>query len=408
MENLPLQRLPPPKKDKNKQQFDRILGLAAIITIVISWFIGSARASASVEPLLAQALPGAARFEKISGEKWAAYRSNSANDLAGYVAIGESNGYGGPLKMAVAVDLTGKVLGVAVVETKETPSFFERVMTSDLLESMIGKSYSDLFKLGMDVDGVSGATYTSRAIADSVLMGSRDIAQAELGLPVAPAASPAIKFGFPEIALIALFATGYIGHQERFKYKKAARWVSMLVGLGVLGFWYNSPLTITYINKFLLGYWPLWQTNLYWYFLIGGIIFVFTLDNKNPYCEWFCPFGAAQECMGLIGGAKVRSAGRYKEALVWLQRGLAWLAIILALLFRNPGMSSYEVFGTLFGLVGNAFQFILLGIVILASLFIRRPWCAYLCPLRPVTDFIRLIRNWIFELWKIILRKTNV
>ncbi|HDD62487.1 MAG: hypothetical protein DRI65_05905 [Chloroflexota bacterium] len=53
-----------------------------------------------------------------------------------------------------------------------------------------------------------------------------------------------------------------------------------------------------------------WQTNLYWYILVLGIIFVFSLDNKNPYCEWFCPFGAAQECMGSIGWAKVRSPGK--------------------------------------------------------------------------------------------------
>jgi polyferredoxin len=42
---------------------------------------------------------------------------------------------------------------------------------------------------------------------------------------------------------------------------------------------------------------------------------------------------------------------------------------------------------------------VLLGVVLIAALFIRRPWCSYLCPLRPVTDFIRLVRNWIRDIW---------
>ena len=89
------------------------------------------------------------------------------------------------------------------------------------------------------------------------------------------------------------------------------------IGLVVLGFLYNSPVTLAYITKLLLGYWPQWQTNLYWYFLIGGILFVFTVDNKNPYCQWICPFGAAQECMGVIGGARSRGSRRFATVLRW-------------------------------------------------------------------------------------------
>ncbi len=387
------------KKHKKKLLLERLLGAAAVVTILAAWLVGASWAGAGVEPVLGQAYPGMTRFEKLSSGNFAAYASSSAQEPAGYVAVGEANGYGGPLKAAVGVDLSGRVVGVAVVEDKETPSYFERVMQGDFVSRLIGKSYQDGFQLGEDVDGVSGATYTSRAIADAVLKGSREVAQGELGLP-APAEAPIqVQFGLPEVTLIALFAVGYIGHRQNFKYKKHARWGSMLVGLLVLGFLYNSPLTLAYINKLLLGYWPPWQTGLYWYILIAGILFVFTVDNKNPYCEWFCPFGAAQECLGAVGGAKARAVGRAREPLIWLQRGLAWLAIVLALLFRSPGISSYEVFGTLFSLVGTTSQFILLGAVVLASLFIRRPWCGFLCPLRPVTDFIRLVRNWVFEVW---------
>jgi len=168
----------------------------------------------------------------------------------------------------------------------------------------------------------------------------------------------------------------------------------------VLGFIYNAPLTMANIHSLLLGFWPQWQMNLYWFLLIGGILFLLAIGNKNPYCQWFCPFGAAQECMGVIGGAKAREPKRYRELLRWTQRGLALFAVVVALWYRSPGLSSYEVFGTLFSFTGSSIQFVLLAIVLIASLFIKRPWCNHLCPLRPVMDFIRLIRIWMRELWQ--------
>jgi polyferredoxin len=198
-----------------------------------------------------------------------------------------------------------------------------------------------------------------------------------------------------------------VGHRRSFKYKKLARWVSLATGLVVLGFVYNAQLTLTQINSLLMGFWPQWQTHLYWYLLLGGILFVVTVDNKNPYCEWFCPFGAAQDCLGAVGGAKPRVPARYRTPLLWAQRGVAWAAIILALLFRNPGLTSYEVFGTLFQLTGSTVQFVLLGLVLVTALFLKRPWCNYLCPLRPVTDLIRFGRGWLLEQWQRALQKAH-
>ena len=292
------------------------------------------------------------------------------------------------------------ILGSVIVEQKETAAFLRRVFRSNLLDSLKGKTYSDPLALGIDVDGITGATYSCRAITGSVRRATRRIAARELGFSPPPEPSPGIIFGFPEAMLVVLFGFGIVGRLRRFKYKKMARWISMLAGLLVLGFVYNMPLTIVWINRLLLGFWPTWQTHLYWFILIGGILFIYTIDNKNPYCEWLCPFGTTQECLGIIGGAKLHAPQRAHSLLRWGQRLLALSAIVVALVFRNPGISSYEVFGAFFRLIGSNFLFVLLGIVLVASLFIRRPWCSYLCPLRPVTDLIRLMRNWILELWK--------
>lgn len=392
---------------QQKQRIERILAVVAVVTIVVAWVAGSQLNKTDLEPYLQTALPEADTFKKIDDTTYSAWQAQSDEVLIGYVAIGEAVGYGGPMELAVAVDLNGTITGVEIIGDKETPSFLRRVLDSDLVQSLFGKSYDDAFELGADVDGVTGATYSSRAIAESVRNGVRSVAGDQLALSVAQEKAPSIQFGTPEIVLIGLYAVGFFGHQRKFKYKKQARWASMLTGLVVLGFIYNAPLTLANINQLLMGYWPEWQTHLYWFLMLGGIMFVFTVDNKNPYCEWFCPFGAAQECLGAIGGAKPRSAGRFRDPLKWLHRGLAWAAIVLALLFRNPGLTSYEVFGTLFDFTGSSLQFAVLAIILVTALFVKRPWCKYLCPMDPVTDFYRAMRKWGIELWQNLRKKAT-
>ncbi len=386
---------------ERRQRIERILGILAIVTLIIAWIIGAFGSRSNIMPAINKAIPEADHFshyQNHGSEIYFAWADSGEEVLLGYVALGEGNGYGGPMQMAVAISPEGEVLTAEIISHKDSPSWMSRVLESSLIADLAGKSYSDSYEIGNDIDGVTSATYTSRGIAAAAQDAARKIALEE-GWPITAKPNPKIVFGIPEISLLVLYAVGYFGQKSGFKYKKQARWVSMIVGMVVLGFMYNSPLTLSYINKLLLGFWPQWQTHLHWYILIGGILFVFTVDNKNPYCEWFCPFGAAQECLGAIGGAKTRSPGKYRTFLKWLQRGLAWSAIFFALLFRNPGLTSYEVFGTLFDFVGSNFQFGLLGLILIASLFIRRPWCTYLCPLRPVEGFIRMIRKWIIGLW---------
>jgi NosR/NirI family nitrous oxide reductase transcriptional regulator len=387
------------RQKKNSNRLERILAVLALGILIIAWLAGTFQAEANLAPFLKQAFPEANYFESSSGDNYSAWKDEAKSRLLGYLAVGTANGYGGKLKIAVAVSLDGKVMGLSVVDHKETASFFQRVLRSQLSESLKDKSHSDSFILGQDVDSVTGATYSSRALADSVRRAARKVATRNLKLPVIPEPSPPVVFGFPEAVLLVLFAVGIVGRSRQFKQRKAIRWISMLVGMGVLGFVYNRPLTLVFINKMLLGFWPGWRLNLYWYILLAGIVLIIAVGKKSPYCEWFCPFGSAQECLGIIGGATKRIPERTHVLLRWFQRILALSVIMLALLSRNPSISSYEVFGAFFHLIGSSFNFALLAVVLVAALFLKRPWCSYLCPLRPVTDFIRLLRNWIEEIW---------
>ena len=379
---------------------ERILAVCAIVMMVVAWFVGYHRVEGDLLPHLKRTLPEAGFLQFTEEGTYTAWEDDTQGRLMGYLSTGTSYGYGGEMKVAIAVDTGGTVLGLTIIDHKETASFLRRVLRRDFLEQFIGKKVNDAFLPGQDIQGVTGATVSSRALAESVRKASRRIASGNLGFSVISEPSPPIQWGLPELLLIALFVAGFIGRTRRFKYTNGFRWASMLTGMILLGFVFNKPLTLTVINRLLLGFWPQWRLELYWIILLVGIFFILNADNKNSYCEWFCPFGAAQECLGAIGGAKVRTPERLRIPLKWFQRTLAFSAIIVALIYRNPSISSYEVFGAFFHLIGANWQFGLLAVVLVASLFLKRPWCSYLCPLRPVVDFIRLIRNWLKNLFQ--------
>lgn len=390
----------PRKKKKPSHQIDRFISVIALVTIVIAWIIGTFRSEIDLNPFLKQTFPEADHFEYISKEIYSMWKGKFEKQLIGYLTTGTAHGYGGTMKLIVAVSPKGIVLNQTIVYHKETFSFLKRVQKSDLLKSLTGKNYSDPFLLNQDIDGVSGATYTSQALATAVYRGTRKIAKRILHLSIPPEPPTKIQFNFPEILLLVIFVLTFITTRQWFKYKRLLRWIIMITGLSILGFMLNKPFTLIFINKILLGFWPNWQTHLYWYILILGILFFLIIENKSLYCDRICPFGATQELIGTIGGAKTYTPNhKYRNIFRWIQRGIAWSVILAALVLSNPSLITYEISGALFHLIGSNFQFVLLGIVLITALFFKRSWCNYLCPLRPTFDFIRLFRNWIKELW---------
>ena len=355
--------------------------LAVIAWIVTCWWIGADRAGVDLQPFLDAAWPNAGRFEELDRDSYRVL--SDGGETLGYVTTGTASGYGGPLTMAVSMTADGVVDSVAVVAHRETPSFFRTVIDGRFLTRLVGKTNEDPIVLGNDVDGLSGATYTCRGLTQSVHRAAREIAGEFLELEM-PADERRIVFGLPEIVLIALFTIAVSRRRIKGKLTKVLRWTTLLGGLVFLGFAFNSQFVLAHINMVLIGYWPEWQTHIFWYVLIIGLVLFKATEEWNVYCYDFCPFGALQEIAATIGGAKPKKL-RWSKVLLWAQRLLTLAAISLALIYRNPGLSSYEVFGTAFSLEGSNFQFALLAIILLSSLFLYRPWCRHLCPLHKNT-----------------------
>ena len=375
----------------------RTVLVISVFLALTAWFVGFLSSGSDVILHVPVVVPNTARVE-TQGNIYVAFDANGG--IAGYAALGKGQGYAGPIDLLVGMDAQGNITGVQIIAQRETTGFFRLILSEGFLEQFVDRSYRDSLQVGNDIDGVSGATVSAEGIAASARQAIRLIAQQGMGSPLPPE-SKKIKFGIPELTLMGLYTAGYFGHKHRSSlWKKRIRWGSLLTGMILLGFVYTAPLTIAQIISLLSGFWPDWHTHLYWYILIGGIIFVTTVDAKNPYCNWFCPFGAFQECLAQLTGAKLYRPRKWGSFFTWLQRGLAFTAVLLGLALRRPGVAGYEPFATLFDLRGSPVEVIFLLIIILASLLMYRPFCNYLCPLDPVYDFIAESRRWVREVWQ--------
>ena len=202
----------------------------------------------------------------------------------------------------------------------------KKVVQKGLIRQLKGAAYADSFDSDQGIDVVSGATYTSIAIIECAKVGSRQIAKEELGLKVPTDIKTKFSLGIPEIALVLLYLVALAGVYTSFPYKKMLRWITLVAGLVILGFWFSLPLTLSRVNLFLIGFWPDWHDHLYWYILVYGFFLILLVTRKNIYCSWICPLGCIQDGIGLVGQT---GPGRHRITL--LTTGLIRLSALLIL-----------------------------------------------------------------------------
>jgi len=357
-----------------------------LLTWAWAWKKGADRPEPDLYPFLKRAWPGADYVPLSRG----VFEVRRSGQPVGYAATGTASGFSGPLTLAVGTSAEGRIRSLAILEYRDTPDLMRGA--TKLLGSLLDRSPADGFEVGRDVDAVTGATFSSRGLA----LAAREaaLAVAERGAGRRTGSRAPVRLGEPEGVLVLLLAAGAIGrHRPRLalRTRRLLRAGTLVAGLATIGFLWNRPWTIAFPTRLLSGDWPPWTTHLYWYVLLAGILVAFDRTGKNPYCPWVCPFGAAQDVIGLAGGARKR---RVPATLLftWVKRGLLWLAVLLGLLYRSPGAASYEVFAAFFRFSGTGFQYAILGFVLATAAFVSRPFCGWVCPVDAAERALRPLR----------------
>jgi len=373
----------------------RLIQWLAILTLIIV-LVYSKNAhkmdSEVVQNYYRQMIPTAAKYEPISDKTAKAVGQDGS--LIAYLGVSSNNGYGGPILVGTIISPDGSVKDVLILEHKETPSYIDKITQAGYFRQYAKKQAADALVLDYDIDRVSGATLSTRAIAKSVQDVAHFVAVRELNATPDKARID-WKIGARDIVVTLLFVPAFLMYQV----KALARFRIIILGLSViiLGFWLNRSLSMASIGALFIGYFPNPHENLIWYIVILGALVPALATGKNLYCTYVCPFCGLQELAHTVSRVNL-PMGKHFKWIRMVKKVLLFVVLFLSFLFLNPSLFSYEPFGTIFGLNGSSYQWYLLFVILIASFFYRRFWCAAFCPVGTFLDKVAAVGRRIREI----------
>lgn len=281
-------------------------------------------------------------------------------------------GYSGPVPVKITVSDSGIVTAIEPLENAETPGFFKRVINSGILDRWTGKTPADA--LAEEVDGVTGATYSSQALIANVRAGLSYYESDE-----AKAIKPAEKDRSIEFyaALLVVFLAAIVP----LKVKNGRyRLVQEILNVAVLGFWTGTFMDYTLMLRLMSNGFGASATLITVVLLI--VAFIYPLFGKQGYyCAWVCPLGSLQELASRCNPHHKLHLGQRSVKILTGFRQWLWAALMLCLWTGYlTNWIDYELF-TAFMVKEAATAVLVAGAVFVAlSFFIPRPYCRFVCP----------------------------
>lgn len=323
-----------------------------------------------------------------------------SGEIAGYIwntaAIAKNvRGYGGPIVMAAYAEPNGVLRGFRIVDSRETPAYLDRLGL--WTQRLFGRN---LFAPApfANVDAVSGATMTSRAILRALEESSRAFASIVLGrsgvnVPRSAAAP------FPDRETICLAALLSAAVFVRYVPRKWVRRLFLTITVAVGGVWLNAQYAMQQTAALLSGHCIEMGLTGVLFLSVGVPLFVAIFGNV--YCGYVCPFGALQELVGDLSPTRLwmpaprKTVWRYARAVKY---GLLVIFIVLFFLTRDYAVLRADPLIAVFSPTRGAATAACAAALLLLSLRYRRFWCRNLCPagaFLSVLSGIALARKWI-------------
>jgi hypothetical protein len=302
-------------------------------------------------------------------------------------------GYSGNTDVLIALDEDRRILGVHVRSSEDTKRYVSEV-TGDLkfLHTWDGMSAKKAAALNFEkagLDGVTGASATSRAIERSVAR--------RLGLVLGQQMKPqTIRFTLRDYGIVAIMIGALITSTLKVR---GRRWIRR--GFQALVIVYIGFLNADFVTVKLLTGWansgvPCDATPGIVLLAAAALLVPWT-TGKPYFCGHVCPHGAMQEWIGGISQGRFVIAPRHDvtAALRWLPPLLLALALVTTMVgtgFELTNIEPFDAYNAVLHKSGSiAIVIAVAGLVV--SLFLPRGYCKYGCPTGALLEFVR-DRGW--------------
>lgn len=334
-------------------------------------------------------IPEAASVEKANYLNfWSKVYDENGNEAGRYILTSpfcnDVIGYGGNLSLAVIADENEKITSVLIIDHRETPAWVSGLENIGFFNSWNGKTLAELEE--MKTDAVSGATYTSEAVGKiirkraGIFTGKTDYVKSVTKTEISLLKSP------HEVVLYLILFISLLGiYIKKINKFRIFIQIISIIFFGVISGKFISIYFLESLSLNGISILTSWTTVI----LLFLSVLVPLFFNKHYYCYYICPFGGVQTILGKIPVKKFTP----KAGIIIFFRRLR-LLIFISLLIAvsasvNINMTMIEPFSVF--IFSSASIITITGsiIIFIASVFIKNPWCVYLCPTGQFFDLIK-------------------
>lgn len=289
-------------------------------------------------------------------------------------------GFGGDTPLEIRLK-DGIIKEVKPLENNESEKFFDKLVKSGLFSRWTGLTIEEALR--MDVDAVTGATFSSTSIIATMKRGL----QQATNLPEEDTYNVDGLISFKTIcAIIVILAAVVLPPFVRFR--RYREW-QLALNVLVLGFWSGSFISYSSLVSIFSGGIRSWSYLVPAMLLVVGFILPL-FGKKSCYCTWVCPLGSLQELAGRSVKYKIRISPEWLKRLDYFREGL-WAVLML---FMWSGVlfqwMDYELFTAFLFRQASPFVIAATIIFLLLSVFVNRPYCRFVCP---TGTLLRLSQN---------------
>lgn len=343
--------------------------------------------------------PNASTVDEISGDV-----RNAAGEMLGRAIrsgplTDDVIGYQGPTEVIMQIGPDDRLKSIRLRRSLDNEPYVDYVRVEAGFWAIFrDKTLAELAEFSPEqegVEGVSGATMTSLAVADTIVAAAKARKENASDSESTDASwitetMGSIRWSSPDIAAIAtLVFAGLLSRLGLF-HVPAARRLWLLLVIAVIGLWSGNLISMA-----LVAGWS--AEGVAWrlapgLFAIAAVALLFPPTTKsNPYCNHLCPHGAFQQLIKPASHSRrrLRLSGKTTKWLRRIPGTTLVVAYICLLIAPTIDLSSWEPFHAyLFRIAGWGSLGMALGSLAIAAV-IPMGYCRLGCPTGRLLDYLR-------------------
>jgi Na+-translocating ferredoxin:NAD+ oxidoreductase RnfG subunit len=298
-------------------------------------------------------------------------------------------GYQGPTDVLMGFDGDGKLIGMRIKSSFDNEEYVGYVREDEYFPSLFAgmtlKQLSELDLKAAGVEGVSGATMTSQAVAKGLTLAAAESLRESLK-PAEKSSAP--KLAFRDWGTILVLLSGVVIGFTNLRGKKWVRVPFQMLLIVYLGF-INGDL----VSQAVLAGWAkhgvAWRSALGLVLLSMAAVLLPIVSKHNLYCHQLCPHGAFQQLLKNRLPWQWHLPRKFQGVLLAIPSVLLGVVVVVAMMGWTFGLVNLEPFDAYVFQVAGTATLAIFFVGLIASLFVPMAYCRYGCPTGALLNYLR-------------------